>query len=409
MRSTSVGAPAAHAHGPMSAILAGLLAVAVSYAGPLLIFFQAAHAGNMSPEMTTSWVWAISVGAGVSGIFLSWFLKVPVVTAWSAPGTALLITLFPAITMPEVVGAYITAAVLIFLVGVSGYFDKLVRMIPRGVAAGMMAGILFQFGLNVFKATASMPEIALSRIVVYLLARRFFARYAVLLVLLAGVLLSWSLGQTQFQRVTLELAMPVFTMPQWTWQSTLSFALPLVLVSLTGQFLPGMAILQLSGYHTPARPIIMVTSLTSLAVAAFGGITTVLAAITAALCTGKDAHEDPGKRYIAGIANGAFYLLGALFAGSIVTLFAALPPAFVAALAGLAGLALIGAITSNVVAAMEQPEHRESAIVCFLATASGMTFLGLGSAFWGIVIGSLAHAVLSWRKAARTTAPASAS
>lgn len=270
----------------------------------------------------------------------------------------------------------------------------------------MMAGILFQFGLNVFKATASMPEIALSRIVVYLLARRFFARYAVLLVLLAGVLLSWSLGQTQFQRVTLELAMPVFTMPQWTWQSTLSFALPLVLVSLTGQFLPGMAILQLSGYHTPARPIIMVTSLTSLAVAAFGGITTVLAAITAALCTGKDAHEDPGKRYIAGIANGAFYLLGALFAGSIVTLFAALPPAFVAALAG---LALIGAITSNVVAAMEQPEHRESAIVCFLATASGMTFLGLGSAFWGIVIGSLAHAVLSWRKAARTTAPASAS
>ena len=409
MRSTSVGAPAAHAHGPMSAILAGLLAVAVSYAGPLLIFFQAAHAGNMSPEMTASWVWAISVGAGVSGIFLSWYLKVPVVTAWSAPGTVLLITLFPAITMPEVVGAYITAAVLIFVVGVSGYFDKLVRMIPRGVAAGMMAGILFQFGLNVFKATASMPEIALSMIVVYLLARRFFARYAVLLVLLAGVLLSWSLGQTQFQSVTLELAMPVFTMPQWTWQSTLSFALPLVLVSLTGQFLPGMAILQLSGYHTPARPIIMVTSLTSLAVAAFGGITTVLAAITAALCTGKDAHEDPGKRYIAGIANGAFYLLGALFAGSIVTLFAALPPAFVAALAGLAGLALIGAITSNVVAAMEQPEHRESAIVCFLATASGMTFLGLGSAFWGIVIGSLAHAVLSWRKAARTTAPASAS
>ncbi len=270
----------------------------------------------------------------------------------------------------------------------------------------MMAGILFQFGLSVFKATASMPEIALSMIVVYLLARRFFARYAVLLVLLAGVLLSWSLGQTQFQSVTLELAMPVFTMPQWTWQSTLSFALPLVVVSLTGQFLPGMAILQLSGYHTPARPIIMVTSLTSLAVAAFGGITTVLAAITAALCTGKDAHEDPGKRYIAGIANGVFYLVGALFAGSIVTLFAALPPAFVAALAG---LALIGAITSNVVAAMEQPEHRESAIVCFLATASGMTFLGLGSAFWGIVIGSLAHAILSWRKrsqAAPAVAPA---
>lgn len=400
MSSTPQAVPVAHAHGWTSAVLAGLLAVAVSYAGPLLIFFQAAHAGHMSPEITTSWVWAISMGAGISGIFLSWYLKVPVVTAWSAPGTALLITLFPAISMPEVVAAYITAAALIFVVGVSGYFDKLVRMIPRGVAAGMMAGILFQFGLNVFKATASMPEIALSMIVVYLLARRFFTRYAVLLVLLAGVLLSWWLGQTQFQRVTLEIASPLFVMPHWTLQSTLSFALPLVLVSLTGQYLPGMTVLQLAGYHTPARPIILVTSLTSLAVAVFGGITTVLAAITAALCTGKDAHEDPGKRYIAGIANGVFYLIGAVFAGSIVTLFAALPPAFIAALAG---LALIGAITSNVVVAMEQPEHRESAIVCFLATASGMTFLGLGSAFWGILIGSLAHAVLSWRKAA--TAP----
>ena len=394
--STTLPADAAR-QGPLSAIVAGLLAVMVSYAGPLLILFQAAHAGQVPAEVTSSWVWGISMGAGVSGLLLSWWLKVPVVTAWSAPGTALLITLFPQITLPEIVSSYLTAAAIILVIGFSGGFDRLVRLIPRGVAAGMMAGILFQFGLSVFRATSSMPVIAFGMIAAYLLARRLLPRYAVLVVLLVGVLLSWGMGEFRFGTVTLELTTPVFIMPEWTWQSTLSLALPLVVVSLTGQFLPGMAILRMSGYQTPARPIIAVTGLASLLVAAAGGITIVLAAITAALCTGKDAHEDPDKRYIAGMANGVFYIVGGLFAGSIVMLFAALPPAFVAALAG---LALIGAIASNVVTAMEDAEHREAAMVCFLATASGMSFLGLGSAFWGIAIGSLAYAVLRRRSSA---------
>ncbi len=396
---STVALPASQ-QGPLSAIVAGLLAVMVSYAGPLLILFQAAHAGHVPQEVTTSWVWGISMGAGVAGILLSWYLKVPVVTAWSAPGTALLITLFPDITLPEIVSSYFTAAVIVLIIGVTGGFDRLVRLIPRGVAAGMMAGILFQFGLNVFKATASMPVIAFGMLAAYLLGRRLLPRYAVLVVLATGVVLSWGMGEFRFGHVTLEIARPHFIMPEWTWQSTLSFALPLVVVSLTGQFLPGMTILRVSGYKTPARPIIAVTGLASLLVAAAGGITIVLAAITAALCTGPDAHEDPGKRYIAGIANGVFYLVGGLFAGSIVMLFAALPPAFVAALAG---LALIGAIASNVVTAMEEAEHREAAMVCFLATASGMSFLGLGSAFWGIAIGSLAYAVLRRRPAAPRT------
>ena len=342
----------------------------ISYSGPAVIFFQAADVAHVSGEMVASWIWGISIGAAVSGIFLSWALKVPVITAWSAPGTALLITLFPAITLNQVVGAYITAAVIIFLIGVSGSFDRIMRRIPPGIAAGMMAGILFQFGVNAFKSATTMPTLTFGMVAAYAVFRRLVPRYSIVLVLVSGIILAMLLGNTNISGLELTLTTPVFITPEWTWGTTLSLALPLVLVSLTGQFLPGMAILHLSGYRTPARPIIAATSLASLGVAFFGGITIVVAAITAALCTGKDAHEDPAKRYVAGIANGVFYLIGGTFAGTIVMVFTALPKEFIAVLAG---LALIGAIAANVTAVVREEDHREASVITFLATASGMS------------------------------------
>lgn len=385
--------------GSVSAITAGFLAVLISYAGPLVIFFQAARAANISTDMMSSWVWAISIGAAVSGIFLSWRLKVPVVTAWSAPGTALLVTLFPAMTIEQAVGAYLTCAVVIFLIGMSSLFDKVVRHIPKGIAAGMMAGILFQFGVGAFKSASTMPLLAFGMIAAYLVFKRVFPRYVIILVLLAGALLASLSGQFDVHAITLRLATPTWITPQWTWSSTLGFALPLVLVSLTGQFLPGMAILRISGYQTPAKPIIVTASLVSMVMAFFGGITIVIAAITAALCTGKDAHDNPDRRYIAGIANGVFYLIGGTFAGTIVLIFTALPKEFVAVLAG---LALLGAITTNILGALHDEEHREASMITFLATASGMSFLGLSSAFWGIVIGGMAYVVLTKSRAGST-------
>jgi benzoate membrane transport protein len=376
----------------VSAIAAGFLAVLISYSGPAVIFFQAADAAHVSGEMVASWIWGISIGAAVSGIFLSWALKVPVITAWSAPGTALLVTLFPAITLNQVVGAYITAAVIIFLIGVSGSFDRIMRRIPPGIAAGMMAGILFQFGVNAFKSVTTMPALTFGMVAAYAVFRRLVPRYCIVLVLVSGITLAMLLGDTNVSGLELTLTTPTFITPEWTWGTTLSLALPLVLVSLTGQFLPGMAILHLSGYRTPARPIIAATSLASLGVAVFGGITIVVAAITAALCTGKDAHEDPAKRYVAGIANGVFYLIGGTFAGTIVTMFTALPKEFIAVLAG---LALLGAIAANVTTVVREEDHREASVITFLATASGMSFLGLGSAFWGVVIGGFAYLVLN--------------
>ena len=376
----------------LSASVAGFLAVLIAYAGPLVIFFQAAQAAQVSEAMMASWIWGISIGTAIPGIYLSIKYKAPIVTAWSAPGTVLLVTLFPQMSINEAVAAYIISAIVIFMVGATGCFDKVLQWIPNSIAAGMMAGILFQFGLGLFVATDTMPFIIFSMLGCYLLAKRLSPRYTMIWVLLCGVILSLLLGKMNPVDINFTMTIPVLIWPEWSWHSTFNLAIPLILVSLSGQFLPGMAILNLSGYDTPAKPIVMATSIASLAVACVGGITITLAAITAALCTGKDAHELKEKRYIAGVANGIFYLLGGLFASSIVLVFSLLPKELIAALAG---LALIGAISANITVAMKDDSQRESALITFLATASGMQFLGLSSVFWGICIGMIAHYILT--------------
>lgn len=227
----------------ISATVAGFLAVLISYSGPLIIFFQAAQNAHVSNEMMVSWIWGISIGAAVAGIYLSVKYKVPVITAWSAPGTALLVTLFPHISLNEVVAAYILAAVVIFIIGITGYFDVLLKWIPQDIAAAMMAGILFQFGLGLFKATDTMPVIVFGMLLVFLLAKRFSPRYAMVWVLVAGVALSLAGGKMNPVEVNFSLAMPQFIAPEWTWNSVFNLAIPLILVSLSGQFLPGMAIM----------------------------------------------------------------------------------------------------------------------------------------------------------------------
>jgi benzoate membrane transport protein len=375
----------------LSAVAAGFLAVLVSFSGPLAIFVQAAQAGHVAADMFASWVWSISIGAGVAGIVLSYILRAPVITAWSAPGTALLITLFPQLPLAEAVGAYLTAAAVLLLIGLSGSLERIMAHVPKGIASGMMAGILVPFGMGAFRTAGSLPVLAFGMIAAYLVFKRTVPRYGIVLLLVIGTSIAWLSGATHLSSVRLSLVVPQWIAPAWSWTSTFSLALPLVLVTLTGQYLPGMAVLKTSGYATPARPVIVVCSLVSLGVACAGGITIAIAAITAAMCTSRDAHEDPRRRYVAGIANGLFYLLAGLCGGSIVMLFAALPKELVVCLAG---LALLGAIAANLAGVMAAEDHREASIITFLATASGMTFLGLGSAFWGIVLGLGAWRIL---------------
>ncbi|CAM5194647.1 benzoate/H(+) symporter BenE family transporter [Oligella ureolytica] len=379
----------------LSAWMTGFLAVLISYSGPLVIFIQAAHVGNMSNEMLSSWIWAISIGAGISGIVLSVILKAPIITAWSAPGTALLLNLFPNITMPEVVGAYLTAAVISVIVAFTGSFERIVKLVPQGIAAAMIAGILFQFGMQAFVSSSEMPGVIMAMVAVYLICRRFIPKFTVILVALAGFVCVIFLDLADFSNVKIALATPIFTWPEFNLPVFFSFTIPLVVVSLTGQFLPGLVILRMDGYERSSRAVVGGTSLISIVMAFFGGISIVLAAITAALCTGKESHPDPKKRYVSGIANGVFYLIGGTFAGTIVLLFSAIPSAVIAALAG---LALIGAIVVNIRLLCAESKYIEPAVICFMVTASNMSIGGMGSAFWGIVLGMLAYWISSYKK-----------
>ncbi|NLJ51241.1 MAG: benzoate/H(+) symporter BenE family transporter [Alcaligenaceae bacterium] len=380
----------------LSAWMTGFLAVLISYSGPLVIFIQAANVGGMSPEMLSSWIWAISIGAGVSGIALSIFLKTPIITAWSAPGTALLLHLFPKITMPEVVGAYLTAAIITTIIGLSGYFERIVKFVPQGIAAAMIAGILFQFGMQAFVASSELPGVVMAMVAVYLICRRFAPTLTVILVAVTGFACVFFLDLATLSEVKIALAKPIFTLPEFSLSVFFSFTIPLVVVSLTGQYLPGLVILRLDGYQQQSRAIVGGTSLISIVMAFFGGISIVLAAITAALCTGKESHPDPKKRYVAGIANGVFYLIGGTFAGTIVLLFNAIPSAVIAALAG---LALIGAIVANIRLLSANSSYIEPAVITFLVTASNMSIGGMGSAFWGIILGMVAYWISGFRKA----------
>lgn len=387
----------------LSAAVAGFIATVISYAGPLVIIFQAAESAGMSHAVLSSWVWAISIGSAVLGIVLSLRYRVPIIIAWSAPGSALLVSLLPQISLNEAVGAYIVASLIIFLVGISGAFDRIISKLPAAIAAGMLAGILFSFGTGLFVSLQAKPFLVLAMFATYLLVKRVLPRYAVMAVLLVGCSIAFVTGDLRQEALVIGLAMPVWISPEFSLSASLNIALPLVMVALTGQFVPGMAVLRGAGYQTPASPIITSSALGSLLLAPFACHGLNLAAITAAICTGREAHEDPARRYVAGVVGGVAYLLLGLFGATLVSLFTAFPKELIAALAG---LALFGAIASSLAGAMAQPADREAALITFLVTASGMSFLGLSAAFWGLMFGIAAHLLLSVRrKAVVATAP----
>lgn len=375
----------------LSALVAGFLAVLISYAGPLVIVFQAAKLANLSTEMTSSWIWAVSIGSGLTGLILSWRLKTPVITAWSTPGAALLVVMLPHMPLAQAIGAYIVSSVAITAIGLSGAFDKLIERIPKGIAAAMLAGILLRFGTEVFGSINASPALVLLMIATFLVFKRLQPRYAIASVMLVGIVFAIATGKTNLSQVDLALVHPVFVAPEWSWHAVLSLGLPLALVTLTGQYVPGMAVLRTSGYKVGAGGIVSTTGIVSLLLAPFGSHGVNLAAITAAICTGREAHEDADKRYVAGIACGLIYILIGTFGGALALLFSSLPRELIAALAG---LALVGAITTGLVGVVNDDKHRDASVLTFLVTASGMSFLGLGAAFWGLVIGGLAYLVL---------------
>ncbi len=368
-----------------------MVAILAGYSGSIVIVFQAAQAAHLSQDLLSSWIWAISLGCGISGIALSLWCRAPISVAWSTPGAALLVVSLPSVSYPEAIGAYVLSAVVILLFAVSGLFDRVMRLVPPSIAAAMLAGILFRFGADTWLSLGHQPLLVGVMVAVWLAGRRMVPKFAVSLALLAGVTLAVLRGQTDFSAVHATLAVPVLTWPEFSWRAALNLALPLTLVAVTGQYLPGLAVLRTAGFEVPARRIVATIGSASLLLAPFGchGVTT--AAITAALIAGPEGHDDKRQRWRAGVAMGVFYLGIALFGATLAALFAALPRELIAAIAG---LALLGAIMAGLTAALGSPRERDAAMITFLCTASGMTLFGLGAPFWGLVLGLLAQLAL---------------
>ncbi len=377
---------------------AGFVAVLVGFTSSVAIVFQAAQAFEATPAQITSWMWALGLGMGLCSLVPSLWLRKPVMVAWSTPGAAVLATagLEGGFSMAEAVGAFMVCALLIAVVGVTGWFERVMNRIPTEIAAALLAGVLARFGMQAFAAAETALALVLLMLGSYLLARRLWPRYAVVVTLLVGVAYAALSGQMAWSAVTLELAVPQFTAPQWSWNALVSLALPLFVVTMASQNLPGVAVIRASGYNLPISKIITLTGVATLLLAPFGAFALNLSAITAAICMGPEAHPDRDKRYTAAVSCGALYVVIGIFGAVITGLLAAFPKELVVAIAG---LALLGTIGSGLSAALHQERHREAALITFLVTLSGVVIAGIGSAFWGVAAGSVALFVQQYARA----------
>ena len=380
-----------------SAVVAGFVTVLVGLTSSIAIVFQAAQSFGATPAQLSSWVWAIGIGVGLTCWLPSLWWRKPVVMAWSTPGAAVLATAGAtgAFTMNEAIGAFVISAALITLVGLTGWFERLMNRIPVAIASALLAGVLVRFGLDAFAAAQTNTWLVVGMLVAYLIGRRFAPRYAVMATLAVGILIALTQGKIQWSAVQPGLTFPVFTMPAFSVQAAISLALPLFVVTMASQNLPGVAVIRGTGYDLPVSKLITITGLATLVLAPFGGYALNLAAISAAICMGPEAHPDKARRYTAAVVAGVLYALVGCFGVVIAGLLIAFPHELVVAIAG---IALLGTIGNGLFVAMQSEQYREAALITFLVAVSGVSIAGIGSAFWGVVAGSLALFVQHYGK-----------
>lgn len=384
----------------LSAFTAGFVAVLVGFTSSVAIVFQAAQAFGATSQQITSWVWALGLGMGLCTLLPSLLLRQPVMVAWSTPGAAVLATagLAGGFSMAQAVGAFMVCAALITVVGLTGWFERVMNRIPLEIASALLAGVLARFGLDAFAAAQNALPLVCAMLMAYLLARKRLARYAVIVTLMVAVGWVAMQGQMRWSAVRWELALPVFTMPQFTFSAVVSLTLPLFVVTMASQNLPGVAVMRATGYALPVSRLITMTGLATLVLAPFGAFALNFSAITAAICMGPEAHEDRTKRYTAAASCGLIYIVIGLFGAVITGLLTAFPKELVVTIAG---LALLGAIGNGLAVALRNEEHREPALITFLVTLSGVVIAGVGSAFWGVVAGSMAWFVQQYGRERR--------
>jgi benzoate membrane transport protein len=367
----------------LSAAVAGLIALVATYSGPVLVVVQAARAGHLSSDLLSTWIWALSFGAALLGLWFSLRHRLPVIGAWSTPGVALLVGGLTQYPFAEVVGCYLILTLLVALIGWSGAFSRLMAKLPTHLLSAMIAGVMFQFCADIFRSMQQVPWVVLPVVAVYLAGRRLAPRYAVAWALLSALGVAIASGTGPATGVYLEVVRPVFTTPAFSLDALVGLGVPLLLLALT-QYATGVTVLRNAGYAVSDRSLVGISGLISMPLSFFGSSGINPAAIVAGICASSECHPDPRRRYVAGVVCALGYLLVGVFGASVVALFGLLPNGLVATLAG---LALLSAMVSSLTISLAQEQSREASCITFAVTVSGMSFFGLGSALWGLIVG----------------------
>lgn len=378
-----------------SHVISGFMAVMIGFTSSAALVFEAATLAGANTQEISSWLFALGASIATTCIGLSLYFRVPILTGWSTPGAALLISSLSGVTMAEAVGAFTFAALLTILTGVTGFFERMVKLIPRPLSSAMLAGILIHFGTNIFVAMHNQFVLIAAMFLTYLLGKRLFPRYVIIFVLTVGTCVAHLQGLFHFEKVHFALSSPIFTLPSYSISTLISVGIPLFIVTMTSQNIPGVAVLNASGYRPPASPLISWTGAINAIFAPFGCYSICLAAFSAAICTSSEADLDPSNRYKSTVIAGFFWLLIAFFGATIVTILLAVPHELILAIAGFALLSTIG---NSLKTALEDDIHREPALITILLSASGITLLGIGAAFWGLIAGVLSNLLLNWKK-----------
>jgi benzoate membrane transport protein len=377
------------------AVFAGFITFLVGISVSSVLVIQSAQLLGASTAQITSWFWALGLGIGLSGLILSWKFKYPVATSWSTAGLALILATANGYSLYEAIGAFLVCGLLTAILGFSGIFQKVLVHIPQSLTSAMLAGVLLKFGIALFASMQNDWEFILSLLAVYILSKRLSPRYSIVITVIAGVVLCPLFLQFHVSTIQFSLAQPVWMAPEFSWSAIFGLALPLFVINMASQYLPGLAMIKSYGYQPNVNQLIGWTGVAQTIFAPFGCFSANIAAISAAISLDDQAHPDSKKRYIAGMSCGFFYILMGLFAATLTSILMSFPGVFMTALAG---IALLGTIGHNVAIAFQDVSEREAALMTFLFSASGIQFLGIGSAFWGLLFGFVVSIILKFRK-----------
>lgn len=378
------------------AVFAGFITFLIGISVSAVLVIQGAQTLGATPEQISSWLWALGLSIGISGLVLSWKYRYPVATAWSTPGIALIIATGSHYSLSSAIGAFIVCGILTAFVGFSGLFQRLLSKIPMSLSCAMLAGILLKFGIQIFTGLEQSWAFILTLLAIYLVAKRLWPRYCIVLTVVAAMILCPMFMPFQFPHLSWSLAKPVWISPEFSLSAIIGLGLPLFIINMSSQFLPGIGMIKSYGYQPHTNSLVGWIGVSQTILAPFGAFSVCLAAISAAVSLDDQVHPDPKRRYIAGISCGFFYIIMGLFATTLTGLLMAFPKIFIIALAG---IALFGTISHNIAIAFKEPQDREPALLTFLMSASGVQFFGIGSAFWGLLLGIMVAIILNHRKA----------